>query len=709
MKPFRTPLIAALTGLISALSGTLIQAQTPIQIIDPRSFGLSASAFSARLAISGDRIAVEQALNTGIVHIFSIQGNAVTKLNTLTTSDWVEYSRFGYSLGLAGDVLYAGCPNTWRVGAHDGTAYLYNNLGSNPTLVSEWTEFPSQWAGYFGQCGSLRGDVLVVTQGSNPEWGSRGGAFFYRVDGLGNRTSIFSFMAPDTDRYIDGLALSSNRCAVVWNSYANREDCQLLVLDMQRDAANAFSGVSTNAVIGISNFVGTALQSTGCDGDLVAVGEPQYAIGTNQCGRVRVWRVGAGNGSLVATLTSPDSFNGGGFGECVYLKNNTLFVGSPTVPGVSNAQGCVYIYDIPTAGSPILLRMIQPAAPAVGSGEYFGNPITSDGGRLIVGSSGGEGRGGNGVVYVYDAALLIDVGPVPPRPALGTPTLVSGFVVGVNLADGGSGYTNTPLVRVIGGGGSGAQAVAMVSNGVVVAINVLNAGYGYTNTPAVVIAPPFIANPSLGIAPMTVLSFSNLTVGGSYQLQRHQAWYWTNEPTMFTASSSTYTQRVAGAADSQNYRLALSPAPSQAFATPQVVNGFVVGGTITAGGSGYVTNPRVNIAGGGGSNATAVASVTGGVVNGLAITSAGIGYTNTPTIRIDPPPAATLSPAVVPVMRLEAANLSPYDSYQVQFKPALNAAWANWSGGLFASTNSVSTQYLFITNGAGFFRVQYAP
>src|SRR5277367_2418213 len=71
--------------------------------------------------------------------------------------------------------------------------------------------------------------------------------------------------------------------------------------------------------------------------------------------------------------------------------------------------------------------------------------------------------------------------------ATATPTLVNDFVVGANITDGGYGYTNTPLVRFIGGGGSGAQAVAVVSNGLVVAVNVLDAGYGYTNAPLVVI------------------------------------------------------------------------------------------------------------------------------------------------------------------------------------------------------------------------------
>jgi hypothetical protein len=309
-------------------------------------------------------------------------------------------------------------------------------------------------------------------------------------------------------------------------------------------------------------------------------------------------------------------------------------------------------------------------------------------------------------LYAYESQPT----PVPcVSPATATATVVDGFVVAATITDGGCGYTNTPRVLIEGGGGTGAGVTAVVSNGVVVSITNTNAGIGYTSTPLVVIQPPFIPNPVLGIAPMSFLAFSNLTVGGVYQLQESVAWYWSNQPVSFTATNVLYTQMVAGVAGSGDYRLALNPVPAQAFATPQVVNGFVVGATVTSGGSGYVTSPAVAIVGGGGTNATAVSQISGGVVTNITITDAGSGYTNTPTVEIAPPPAAAVSPIVLPMMRVDCASLSPYDNYQIQFKLALGGAWANWSGGLFSPTAVTNSQYLFISNGVGFFRLQYVP
>ena len=101
--------------------------------------------------------------------------------------------------------------------------------------------------------------------------------------------------------------------------------------------------------------------------------------------------------------------------------------------------------------------------------------------------------------------------------------------------------------------------------------------------------------------------------------------------------------------------------------------------------------------------------VSNGVITAMTMLDAGYGYTNAPTIRIAGPPAAAVSPEVQSVMRVDAASLAPYNNYQIQFKPALGGAWGNRNGGLFTPTGATNSQYLFITDSAGFFRLQHAP
>src|ERR1700722_5421819 len=243
-----------------------------------------------------------------------------------------------------------------------------------------------------------------------------------------------------------------------------------------------------------------------------------------------------------------------------------------------------------------------------------GNNGTLEGGAVVVPINGPD--------VVHDGAC----GPFS-HAATAIGVVTNGFIISATITDGGFGYTNTPTVRIIGGGGSGAQAVAVVSNGVVIALNITSAGSGYSSTPLIVIEPPFIPNPVLGIAPMSFLPFSNLTLGGDYQLQQlAEGYYWTNQPVDFAATNSVYEQMVSGVAGSGDYRLALNPVPAQAFAGANVDNGFVVGATITSGGSGYVTSPIVSIVGSdGGTNATATSEISSlGVVTNIVITDAGI-------------------------------------------------------------------------------------
>ena len=73
-----------------------------------------------------------------------------------------------------------------------------------------------------------------------------------------------------------------------------------------------------------------------------------------------------------------------------------------------------------------------------------------------------------------------------------------------------------------------------------------------------------------------------------------------------------------------------------ASATANTIVGFVIGATITNGGSGYTSAPEVTISGNG-TGATATATLNDGVVTGITIVSAGSGYTTGATITIAPP------------------------------------------------------------------------
>jgi hypothetical protein len=60
-------------------------------------------------------------------------------------------------------------------------------------------------------------------------------------------------------------------------------------------------------------------------------------------------------------------------------------------------------------------------------------------------------------------------------------------------------------------------------------------------------------------------------------------------------------------------------------------------------------------------------------------------------------------------MQINSSNLAPYDNYQIQFTSAIGGMWGDWNGGLFTPTDVTNSQFLFITNGTSYFRLQYVP
>lgn len=95
-----------------------------------------------------------------------------------------------------------------------------------------------------------------------------------------------------------------------------------------------------------------------------------------------------------------------------------------------------------------------------------------------------------GFGYDSDSAVRIDPPSSKSNRASGQAEVINGFVVGLSVVDGGSGYSYPPKVQIVGGGGSGAGAVAVVQDGKVVDLILASAGSGYTSLPEVVINPP---------------------------------------------------------------------------------------------------------------------------------------------------------------------------------------------------------------------------
>jgi hypothetical protein len=147
--------------------------------------------------------------------------------------------------------------------------------------------------------------------------------------------------------------------------------------------------------------------------------------------------------------------------------------------------------------------------------------------------------------------------PTPPIPttAVASAQIDHGFIVALNVIDGGEGYDAPPTVTITGGGGSGATATAQISRGVVTNFTMISAGSGYTSQPTFTIdPPPFL--PKLSIAPSRVNVVLQVVPGKRYQLESSDDLpNFSPIGSPFTAPSNTITNEFTLSETGQFFRI----------------------------------------------------------------------------------------------------------------------------------------------------------
>ena len=185
--------------------------------------------------------------------------------------------------------------------------------------------------------------------------------------------------------------------------------------------------------------------------------------------------------------------------------------------------------------------------------------------------------------------------------------VVNGSLTSFVVTNQGSGYTESPLVSIVGGGGIGATAQAVVTGGRVTRILVEQPGTGYTSQPSV-----------------------SITGGGGTGATATASVRGPIQSVSITSPGSGYTSLPAVRVNSGE----------GALAQPIVINGRIVSIAIINSGSGYTTAPEIVINGDGfGAIARAIIGTVGedkGRVLSVEITNRGIGYTQgLTTVRLE--------------------------------------------------------------------------
>lgn len=319
-----------------------------------------------------------------------------------------------------------------------------------------------------------------------------------------------------------------------------------------------------------------------------------YGPNTRTIMQIRV-RAGAGN-PTGASVTSVNVVSGG--------------TGFTTMPAVSFTGGGGTGAAATATGSVENIAVVNPGSGLVGTPTVT---LTGGGGtgataiaNVVNGSivSFTVTNGGSG--YTSAPTVVITTNPLIPTNSVYLPLIFKSEasvpgpstvpvgaatlrVSAITVTNGGSNYTTVPTVDLVGGGGTGASAIAFIGT---------------------------IA--SYDPAPLMEIWRKTDTKPGVFE---------TGQDRMLIP------QYYYNSAYNDSF-----PADTRAFVTlaaneKSFFNGPLTGLTVTNGGSGYTT-ASVIITGGGGTGATADATISAGVVTGLVLTNPGANYSSAPTVTI---------------------------------------------------------------------------
>ena len=168
-------------------------------------------------------------------------------------------------------------------------------------------------------------------------------------------------------------------------------------------------------------------------------------------------------------------FNAGSTG-IVTVDNGLLTVAS----NLSLAEGGTGTTGIVNLNGGIIRPNVIIAPNAAGT-----SIVNFNGGTLQARISTASFMGGLTAANIYSGGAKIDTNGKDITISQALQPAAGSGVSNIQIATGGAGYLGIPVVKITGGGGTGATAVAVMSGGVVTGIQITSAGTGYTSAPTV--------------------------------------------------------------------------------------------------------------------------------------------------------------------------------------------------------------------------------
>ncbi|MBY0111219.1 MAG: hypothetical protein K2Y21_00250 [Phycisphaerales bacterium] len=454
----RIPLFAALAAVLLALPA-LAQRSTPLQLLDPAGpggggvgnsmaidgdtmilGGKSESAhvyrwagsawvleatltapgpsivrdFGISVAISGDTAVVGADYDTvgannlqGAVYVYVRTGTTWTYQATLTDSGGAADRFFGFSVGISGNTVIAGCyADTIGVNPYQGSASIFVRSGTTWTQQARLIAADGAAADWFGKSVSVSGDTAIVGSyrsevGANTD---QGAAYVFVRSGTtwSEQAKLTASDGAAFDRLGDQVVISGDTAMVG----ARSDD-----VGANADQGSAYvfvrSGTTWSQQAKLTASDGAAgdsfASSLAISGNTAIVGASNDDVGSNaDQGSAYVFVRSGATWTQQAKLIAPDGAASDGFGTSVAVSGDTAMVGVPLDDvGANLNQGSVWIFS--RVGPAWIGADRQLVASDGAAGDFYGYSVAISGDTAIVGASNRtltSSQQGSAYVYV---------------------------------------------------------------------------------------------------------------------------------------------------------------------------------------------------------------------------------------------------------------------------------------------------------------------
>jgi len=304
------------------------------------------SYFGASVAVSGNIIVVGAGHpSDGLAYVFRYNGSVWVQEQILQASDEEDWAYFGNSVSVSGNVIAIGARGQDSGGGDRGHAYVFRYNGATwleEQILQASDEVDSA---YFGCSVAVSGNVVVVGAYNHHSGGlSRGQAYVFRYNGATWPEEQILQASDEVDDAYFGIcvAVSADVIAVgaSWHSSGGIDRGQAYLYRYNGATWPEEQILQASDEMNFARFCDAVTVS----GDVVVVGAYNHPSGGSNRGQAYLFRYNGATWPEEQILQASDEADAASFGYSVAVSGNTAVVGAYLHPAGGNWRGQAYTF-----------------------------------------------------------------------------------------------------------------------------------------------------------------------------------------------------------------------------------------------------------------------------------------------------------------------------------------------------------------------------